>query len=223
MTKCIAHAVTVSFKHFCNLDHFRYSCILNTGKPEFKIRLCFDDVGTKKENGVYVLPFYSVEAIYFHPKTIKCIAERMGEVKGYDPNNLTCDALNAGICAITDHTERLSRNITKKSIRKLVLAQIPNDDELLKGESVLLNNDAISRLEECKKELDVAVENKNWETILSKCPLRRSDAMNRISKALGFFKVSEYEQAIRKLLEDDSDVLKFVRDLFEDMSEQLNA
>ena len=182
-----------------------------------------DDVRVKKENGVYALPFYSVEAIYFHPEIIRRIAERMGELKGDDADTLTRDALNAGITAVAEHTHRLSGNITKKSIRKFVLAQIPNDDVLLEGAPVVLGNDAISRLKERKKELDVAVENKDWETIISKCPLRQSGAMDGISKALGFPKASEYEQAVRKLLVDDSSVLKFVRDLFEDLHEQLNA
>ena len=48
MTKSIADAVKVSFKHLCNLEHLRYSCILNTGKPEFKIRLCFGEGRTFK-------------------------------------------------------------------------------------------------------------------------------------------------------------------------------
>ncbi len=48
MTKSIADAVKMSFEHLCNLDHFRYSCILNTGKPEFKVRLCFGEGVTFK-------------------------------------------------------------------------------------------------------------------------------------------------------------------------------
>ena len=67
----------------------------------------------------------------------------MGEVTGDDSDALIDKALHAGIAAIADHTRRLSANRTKKSIRKLILAQIPNDDVLLEGASVVLDNNAI--------------------------------------------------------------------------------
>ena len=78
-------------------------------------------------------------------------------------------------------------------------------------------------LDECEKELDVAVKDMGWETIISKCPVRESGALDRITKALGFSNVSAYERAVRKLLEDDAGTLEFVRSLFKDLYEQLNA
>ena len=183
-----------------------------------------NQIQAKRDKGVYALPFYSVEAIYFHPKIIERIAKRMASIKGDDASALIEKALAAGVAAITTvHTERLSRKIAKKSVRKLITEQIPNDDDLLVGEAVTLQNNAKAILEARKKELDAAVANGDWETILTRCPVRESSALTDISTALGFQKVQDYEKAARQLLSDDDDALKFVRGLFRNLFEKLNG
>ena len=170
---------------------------------------------------MYVLPFYSVEAIYFHPQIIERIAARMAGVKGEDDSALIEKALAAGVAAIANHTERLSQKVAKKSVRKLITEQIPNDDDLLSGNPVTLKNNANVILATRKKELDAAVVNGDWETILTKSPVRDSSALADISKALGFLTMQDYEKAVRHLLADDDDALSFVRKLFDNLFEQL--
>ena len=119
------------------------------------------------------------------------------------------------------HTERLSRKVAKKSIRKLITEQMPNDDDLLGGQPITLQNNANDILATRKKELDAAVANGDWETILTKSPVRESSALADISKALGFLTMQDYEKAVRHLLADDDDALSFVRGLFVNLFEQL--
>ena len=182
-----------------------------------------DQIEAKSANGVYALPFYSVEAIYFHPKIIEWIAQRMANIRGDDPSTLVERSLKAGVAAIADHTERLSRKVAKKSVRKLITEKIPNDDLLLTGETVTLQNNANAILETRKKELDVAVANDDWEAVLTRCPVRESSALADISTALGFQKSQEYEKAVRQLLVADDDALAFVRGLFGNLFDQLKG
>ena len=160
-----------------------------------------DQIRVKRDKGVYVLPFYSVEAIYFHPQIIERIAAQMAGIKGEDSSALIAKALAAGVAAITDHTERLSRKVVKKLVRKQITEQIPNDDDLLVGQRVILENNANAILATRKEELDAAVANSDWETILIKSPVRDSSALADISKTLGFHKRQDYEKAVRHLLE----------------------
>ena len=171
---------------------------------------------------MYALPFYSVEAIYFHPEIIHRVAKLMADIRGDDASTLREAALAVAIAAIAGHTERLSRNIAKKSIRKLIVEQLPNDDELLRGETVTLANDADSILERRKKELDTAVSVGDWAAILTKCPVRESSALAEISTKLGFGRVQDYERAVRQLLASDDQALDIVRRLFDDLYGQLN-
>ena len=129
-----------------------------------------DEILTRRERGIYAVPFYSVEAIYFHPRIIGWIAARQANVSGGNASDLTMSALKRGVAAIGDHTERLSRKVVKKSVRKRIIEEIPNDDDLLTGQSIALKNPAKEVLAERARELDVAVENCDWEAILTKCP-----------------------------------------------------
>ena len=180
-----------------------------------------DQIRVKRDKGVYVLPFYSVEAIYFHPQIIELIAARMAGIKGEDASALSAKALAAGVAAITDHTERLSRKVAKKLVRKLITEQIPNDDDLLVGQPVILKNNANAILATRNEELEAAVANSDWETILTKIPVRDTSALAEISKTLGFKKKQEYEKAVRHLLAKDDDALAFVRGLFDGLFDQL--
>ena len=179
-----------------------------------------DQIQEKRDKGVYAIPFYSVEAIYFHPEIIERICKRIADLRGGDAMALRDAALASGSSAVADHTERLSRKASKKSIRKLIIDQIPNDDELLEGADVTLQNDASSILQQRKEELDNAVSSGDWEVLLTKCPIRESSALARVSNTLGFANLRDYEKAVRQLLATDDNALKFVRELFEDLYEQ---
>ncbi len=182
-----------------------------------------DQIQSKRDKGVHALPYYSVEAIYFHPQLIEWIAFRQADVTGDDESEMTKRALAAGISAINGHTERLSEKVAKKSVRKLILEQIPNDDDLLSGRQVTIQNDAKTMCAERKSELDAALAGSDWETILTKCPVRESSALADISTALGFRKVEDYEKAVRHLMTVDSEALGFARGLFGNLFDQLNG
>lgn len=182
-----------------------------------------DQINAKLEKGVYALPFYSVEAIYFHPRIIEWIATRQADISGANAKDLASKAIFEGIAAVSAHTERLSQKVAKKAVRKLIMEQIPNDDELLAGQQVVIENNAAEISAARKAELDAAVANGDWESILTKCPVRESSALVDIASALGFRKIEDYEKAARHLLTVDNEALEFVRSLFGNLPEQLDA
>ena len=80
--------------------------------------------------GLYPLPVYAVEAIYYHPQVIERVALRQAAVRGNASSELTTRALAAGVASVSGDTDRLSRKASKKVIREYVYRQIPNDDDL---------------------------------------------------------------------------------------------
>ena len=178
-------------------------------------------VGHSRERGVHALPYYSVEAIYFHPWIIRKIASRQASVSGVDSSDLMTSAIVAGVDAVKDHTHRLSQKAVKKALRESIVAQIPNDDDLLAGQNIQIVNDSQAMHEARIKALDVAVADGNWEAIVTACPIRESNALDRISKELGFRRRQDYEKAVRHLLVEDADALNFVRDLFGDLTTEI--
>ncbi len=180
-----------------------------------------DQIAEKKEKGVYAVPYYSVEAIYYHPTIIDLIAKKQTDVSGDDREQLFRNAMNAGVAAIVDHTDRLSRKVAKKAIRKRIMEQIPNDDELMTGGEIRITNDPEAIINVYKCDLVEAVEESNWEAILLKTPIRESGAREGISKALKFQSIEDYEKAVRHLLTIDEEALTLVRGFFEDLSNKI--
>jgi ABC-type cobalamin/Fe3+-siderophores transport system ATPase subunit len=181
------------------------------------------EITAKAANGIYAVPYYSVEAIYFHPQIIKVITGRQAAVSGDDPAPIFSAAIDAGVNAVRGETERLSRNVAKKLIRELIMQQIPNDDDLLAGAPVEVEIDAKAIHTERKTQLDTAVKDGDWLTILTHAPVRECSALNDISAALKFRRVQDYQKAVRHLLTEDQEVLKFVRQLFGDLFDKLTS
>lgn len=180
-----------------------------------------EQIAEKRQRGIYALPFYSVEAIYFHPRIIEWIAARQATVLGGDASEKARQALAAGVAAITTHTARLCQKVVKKAVRKLILEKIPNDDDLLSGQEIKITNDAKSIYERHKAKLDEAVRSGDLESILISCSVRESEALAKIASMLGFWKIKDYDEAVRHLLTTDNSALNFVRDLFGDLSTKL--
>ena len=178
-------------------------------------------VANKRASGVYALPYYSVEAIYFHPAIIGKIANRQASILGGDGDLLETEAITAGVEAIRQHTYRLSKNASKRALRRSIMDQIPNDEDLLEGNNLQIANNANLIHGTRRDKLDKAVEDRDWELILKVCPVRESSALNEISTALGFRRRQFYEKSVRHLLEEESDSLEFVRGLFDDLAQQI--
>ena len=58
--------------------------------------------------------------------------------------------------------------------RHLILERIPSDDDLLNSNNseITIPNEANRRHTEIQQKLESAVERKDWETVLTTCPIR---------------------------------------------------
>ena len=61
----------------------------------------------------------------------------------------------------------------------------------------------------------------DWETILTTCPIRESNALEEVSKKLRFRTQQDYERSVRHLLTEDEEECKWVRALFGDLAAQI--
>ena len=171
-----------------------------------------------RERGVYALPYYSVEALYFHSRIVAAVATRQASVSGAEGEELARDAISAGLEAIRGHTARLGRKAVKKAVRRLVMQQIPSDDELLLGRNFHVENRAAEIEAQCAAGLGEAVAEGDWEGVLASCPVRESEALERIVKTLRFRERRDYLDAVRHLLAEDGEARGFVRGLFGDLA-----
>ena len=177
-----------------------------------------EDIEEKRERFVYTVPFYSVEALYFHPQIVELVASRVVSMQGGEASQLAQDAIASGIEAILDHTERLSRNAAKKTIRRSVMRQIPSDDDLLHAKGpIIIENKSEVVYAMYQRRLETAVEEGDWARILTICPVRESDALEKIARQLRFRNRQDYERTVRHLLTSDGDARNEVGALFGDL------
>jgi ABC-type cobalamin/Fe3+-siderophores transport system ATPase subunit len=171
-------------------------------------------VASMKDNGVFAVPYYSVEAIYFHPRVIEFISQRRAAALGGHAHEMVSNAIQAGIQAVRSDAERLCRKAAKKAVRKAIMEQIPNDDDILNGAAIEIEIDAPTTLEERVAAVEQAANDNDWEAMLAICPIRECSAQKNITDSLGFKSIEDYRKAVRHLLSNDKEALQFVRNLF---------
>lgn len=181
------------------------------------------DVDRKMANGIYSVPFYSIESIYYHPTIIEMIAVRQASVQGGDAQKMSKNAADAAIASLHSDAERLSLKSAEKSIRRAIFSALPNQTTIRTKVPVSISVNTAAVVAAKAESFENALANKDWTSIVTSSPVRESQALNSLVRELGFQKLSDYEKSVRKLLLDDADALAFVRNLFSDLHDKLSA
>lgn len=173
----------------------------------------FDDaaVAAKRAICVYALPFEAVEAIYYHPTVISAVAVAQCEVSGDNAAAMSHTALSNAVSKIRDHTERLSKKAAKKRVRRAAMSAIPNDDILLTQTGLQATFDGPAIHTYKKTELDAAVTANDWAAVIKVCPIKKTEALDAVSIALGFRTRTDYEKAVLHQLDKNPELLNTCR------------
>lgn len=186
-------------------------------------RRTVEDVNRLAKKGVYAVPFYSVESIYYHPEIQRLIAERHAAVTGEDPVALLMSAKDAAIVTIRPHVQRFCERAVEKKLREEIRQHWPKQSELAARGTINITIEVDSVILDERTRLESALENGHLHEIIEKYPVRESSALAEIARRLGFNGRDQYEGAVRKLLIDDNAALRFVRSLFDDLITDLGT
>jgi hypothetical protein len=182
-----------------------------------------EDIQALKTRGVYALPFFSVESIYYHPEIQRRIAERQASVTGADPSVLLSSALNAALEAIAPHTLRLSERAAERNIRDQMSRNLPTREQVAAGALINISVDVPAIIATAKSEIETKLAGRDIAFIVSRYPVRETPALGAIASKLGFQHRVQYENAVRKLLVDDGTAVDFVRSLFGSLSSDMQS
>lgn len=179
------------------------------------------EIDSLREKGVYVLPVYSVESIYYHPDVQVRIAQRVQEG---DADTIVEEAQHAALKVIEQHVEHLSFRMAEKKVQQEILQQIPR---LRPGKlwqpQIHISVDAESKVCEERNHLLELLKERNFRQIIVEYPIRETPALDVIAKKLGFSGRVHYEKAIRKLLMDDKETLALVKTLLGPITDDIAA
>ncbi|HET6251725.1 MAG TPA: AAA family ATPase [Tepidisphaeraceae bacterium] len=163
--------------------------------------------------GVIPLNVFSVESLYYHPDVQKMAGEKLAAVLGGDLTEKLKMANDDAIKAIRENATHLSTRIAEKAARALVFSLLPKKGEVVAGNKRAVEIDFGNIAQEEALRLKGFVDASDFVAVLRRYPIRESKALGAIAKALGFADRDQYEAAVRKLLADDPEPVKSVREL----------
>jgi ABC-type Mn2+/Zn2+ transport system ATPase subunit len=172
-----------------------------------------EDIERLKGKGVYALPVFSIESIYYHPEVQSRVVKRHAAVTGGDASARLADAKSAAISAIASHAQRLSER-TEKAIREQLLRKLPGKPEIAAAAPISITIDVAAVVAAERSRLQSAVTAGDLSFLVAQYPIRETPALTGIAEKLGFQDREQYEAAVRKLLMDEPEALEFVKSLF---------
>lgn len=176
-----------------------------------------------QDGGVFALPFYSVESIYYHSDLIAAISKRFAAVTGDDAEASNRRAIDAAIKAVEGHLPRLAARAVEKTIRRLIFSSIPTLRDILARQPVAVTIDTNAVVEGETAALRAACQAGDWVKIVTRCPIRETQALDAIARAIGLQNRYQYQAAVLQMLREDSTTLRVARSKFGGLAADLSA
>lgn len=167
-----------------------------------------------KDAGVWALTHYSIEALYYHPTIIGRIAKRQAAPTGDNAEDLVKAAIAAAVIAAKAQREHLVTSAVLKAARERVMAALPKRADVKAGApfvKVEVDITAVRAAEEAR--FDKLVSTADWDGLITRYPLHESSAFERVVNGLKIADQATYRAAVLKLVQDDAEAMKDLRDL----------
>lgn len=172
------------------------------------------DVARLQEKGVYALPVFSVESLYYHPKVQQRLAARHAEVVGGHAEAMLANATAEVLDAASRHADRLAVRLAEKVVRDKIFQHLPRLEDVASGSLISVSIDVAGIVTAERAKIQAVVDSADCETLISRYPMRETPALGAVARAIGFQGRTQYEAAVLKMLLDDSDALAEVRSFF---------
>jgi ABC-type cobalamin/Fe3+-siderophores transport system ATPase subunit len=176
-----------------------------------------EQIQTLLEKGIAAVPFYSVEALYYHLEVVKKVASRVSELTGNDRDALFKSATENIIENIIDHKERLCARLCEKRLRLKAMSALPTHKDIRSRRNFNFNLDLNYELRTEEEKFDNFCKNIDVSGLLSRYPIRETQVLNKIVAGLGLTR-DQYEGSVRKLIIDDQETKELFRTLLEPLT-----
>ena len=182
-----------------------------------------EDITRLHAAGVWALPHYSVESLYYHPVIITRVAERQAQVTGADAAALVKSSLVSAIVAVKEQRDHLVASAVVRSARRRLLNSLPTPGDIEGQGSVKVEVDVAALREVEEARFDALVGATDWEGLLTRYPLRESSAFGRVISGIKVKDQMTYQAAVLKLLQDEPAALTGLRSLLGDLYQNVSA
>jgi ABC-type cobalamin/Fe3+-siderophores transport system ATPase subunit len=181
------------------------------------------DISNLKNVGIWALPHYSVESLYYSQKMISLVAIRQADLIDEDASTLCHNAIAEAISAANSQRDHLVSKSVLRTLRSKFFDSIPNKRDQTLQETIELKIEVLPLRRAEELEFDRLVSTSDFDGLLTRYPLRECAALDRIVTGLKFIDRITYQSAVLKLLQDDVAALSTMRELLGDLCAEVSG
>ena len=181
------------------------------------------DAGALAKRGIYALPCYSVESLYYCEDAIASVARLQAAALGYAADDMAAAAKDAAIDVLREEglAERMAARICERQAEAQIEAQKPTWKSIRDNRGapveIRVEPDYEVELERYKR----AAADGDIEGLVARYPLRESGAFGRIASELHFLAKEDYQRAVVTRARDCPDLAKSLKRRIEPLADAI--
>lgn len=177
-----------------------------------------------QQEGIYALPYFSVESLYYSKEVLKSVAHRQGIVFGISGEEMLRSARNAALeCLKKDNLTHLASRLAEKKLRDKLLQNLPSREEIKINSNGNINISIDSRYKSELEKLNQLIIDKNLDQIIDRYPIRETPMLKSIANELKFASPNDYNLAALAAINNNDDLKRDLRTKLGDLSTALRG
>lgn len=180
-------------------------------------------VAELESNGIYPLPIFAVESLYYSPEVLRALAARQARTFGLSVDTIVAEAAAAALTAlkVKGAAEHLASRLAERKMRDQLLLAMPERQSMVEGSASDIAITIESPYPAELNRINNAIAAGEVDAIVSRYPVRESGVLNGLAKALHFNGRSDYERAALTLIGADEDLRAILKARLGNLAAQL--
>ena len=190
-----------------------YNWIEATGVVD-RDHLSSDGCETLRQHGVFPLGVHEIENLYYTRPMLQRLAETQALILERDSDELLASARHQALAALSEPAtlDYLASVVVTARIRRRLNEAAPKRAQVMSGED-LIDIHIDNPFKAARQQLEQSVTDEDLDTIVKRYPIRDTPLQQRVATELGFQKASHLQNAARRQLTIDKELLSALRRL----------
>ncbi|WP_143331711.1 AAA family ATPase [Burkholderia sp. IDO3] len=180
-------------------------------------------VAELEANGIFPLPIFAVESLYYSADVLRVLADRQAQTLGLSVDQMIREATMAAITALKSRgvAEHLASRIAERQMRDQLLLAMPERQAMTEGTrseiEITIASPYPAELDRINRMIDV----EDVEAVVSRYPVRESGVLSSLARALHFNGRSDYERAALTMIGADVNLRTTLKNRLGNLTAQL--
>lgn len=176
-----------------------------------------------ESNGIYSLPIFAVESLYYSADVLRALAVRQARTFGLSADQMVAEATAAALMALSAKgtAEHLASRIAERQMRDQLLLSLPERQSMIEGSAgevvIVIASPYPAELDR----INEMIAAEDIDAVVSRYPVRESGMLNSLARALHFNGRSDYERAALTLIGADENLRATLKTRLGNLSAQL--